>query len=256
VDESSGSSRAISHERRRAQIVQRLLAYEPVGIAELVELGYELDAWHLGVIATGAEAEKQARHLEAGLGAELLSVPHGAQTVWTWFGTRRRITIADIGRVLLAHEPATVSLAVGEPARGVEGWRLTHREAEMALLVARHRPPGLTRYLDVALEASALRDEELADTLIEGYLSPLDDERGGGPARRRTLRAIFDAEHNVSSAASMLKVDRRTVHRWLGEIERRLGYRLHERQAEIEIALRLEQLRGDHPHRSSSAHLD
>jgi sugar diacid utilization regulator len=124
---------------------------------------------------------------------------------------------------------------------------LTHREAEAALLVARHRPPRrLTRYLDVALDATALQDEALADSLIERYLSPLDDMSIGGQAARRTLRALFEAEHNVSSAAHPLKVHRSTVHRWREEIERRLGYRLHEHQAEIEVALRIEDLRAHH----------
>jgi hypothetical protein len=255
VSRASGSSWTLSREQRRAEIVRRLLARDPVNAEELGELGYELDAWHLGVIATGADVEKYVRHLAAGLGAELLSIPHGVETVWAWLGGHRRITIAEVERVMSVKGVAAVSLAIGEPAKWVDGWRLTYREAEATLLVARHMPPGLTRYLDVALEASALRDEELADSLIEGYLSPLDDERGGGLARRRTLRAIFDAEHNVSSAASTLKVDRRTVHRWLREIERRLGYRLHEHQAEIEIALRLEQLRADHTQGSPSTHL-
>ena len=82
-----------------------------------------------------------------------------------------------------------------------EGWRLTHREAQAALLVAQHSPQPLTRYLDVALEAAALQDDALADSLIERYLLPLDDMRIGGQAARRTLRALFDTEYNVSSAA-------------------------------------------------------
>jgi hypothetical protein len=116
---------------------------------------------------------------------------------------------------------------------GVQGSRILSRGAGK-----------ITRYLDVALEASLLQDAALADVFIDGYLSPLDGERGGGLGRRRTLRAIFDAEHNVSSAASRLNVDRSSVRRWLADIEQRLGYRVHERQAEIEIALRLEEIRG------------
>jgi hypothetical protein len=136
-----------------------------------------------------------------------------------------------------------VSLAIGEPSRGVEGWRQTHREAGDALLVARYRPSRLTRYLDVAPDATALRDEALADSLIETFLAPLDRMRIGGRAARKTLRALLDSGHNVSSAASALKVDRSTVHRQRNEIERRLGCRLHERQVEIELALRIEDLR-------------
>jgi hypothetical protein len=236
--------RARSHEQRRAEIVRKLLADEPVDPGELAELGYELDAWHLGVIATGAEAAEAVRSLAAGLGRELLVVACGGKTVWAWLGGQRRLAFKDVERVLSAQEHTDVSLVVGEPARGLGGWRMTHQEAEGAALVAREWPCRLTRYADVESLATALQDEALADSLIETYLSPLDDMRTGGEAARRTLRALFDTEHNVSSAAHPLKVHRSTVHRQRNEIERRLGCRLHEHQAEIEVALRIEELRG------------
>jgi hypothetical protein len=235
--------RARSREQRRAEIAHRLLAGEQLHAGELAELGYDLDLWHLGVIATGAEAGRVVRGLATGLGCELLSIAHGRETVWAWLGGQRRIAFADVERTLEAAEHTDVSLAVGEPAKGVDGWRQTHHEAEGALLVARCWPRRLTRYLDVAPEVTALRDEALADSLIESYLSPLDGMRIGGQAARRTLGALLAKTHNVSSAASALNVDRSTVHRQRNEIERRLGCRLQERQAEIEIALRIEDLR-------------
>jgi hypothetical protein len=249
--------RARSHEERRAQIVHKLLAGESPDDSERAELRYELDAWHLAVIATGADAEKAVRSIAAGLGRRLLCIPHNAETVWAWLGGERRPVFADIDRVQSKRGLADVTLAAGEAARGIEGWRLTHREAQGALLVACETPCGLTRYLDVALDATALQDEALADSLIERYLSPLDDMRIGGQAARRTLRALFTTEYNLSSAAHLLKVHRSSVHRWREEIERRLGYRLHEHQAEIEVALRVEKLRARHGvDRPSSESLD
>jgi hypothetical protein len=234
---------ARSGEQRRAEVVGKLLAGEAVDGGELAELGYRLDAWHLGVIATGVEADRAVRGLAAGLGRELLSVAHGRETVWAWLGGQRPLAFADVERVLLAQTHAEVSLAAGEPRRGVAGWRQTHSEAEGALLVARCRPRKLTRYRDVAQEAAAMQDEAYADSLIETYLSPLDEMRIGGQAARKTLRALFQTGHNVSSAASALKVDRSTVHRQRNEIERRLGCQLQQRQGEIEVALRIEDLR-------------
>jgi hypothetical protein len=228
-----------SPERRRAELVQGLLAGTPV---DAVQLGYELDAWHLCVMATGTGAEKAVRGLAAALGRELLPVARDGE-MCAWLGGQRKLKIADVERILSARGLVDVSMAISDVARGFEGWRLTHHEAEAAQLVARHRPINqLTLYPDVALEAAALQDETLAHSLVEKYLSPLDDAHGGGAGRRRMLRAFFDAEHNVSSAAAGLKVDRSTVRRWRGEIEQRLGCRLHERRAEIEVALRLEEL--------------
>jgi hypothetical protein len=235
--------RARSHEQRRAELVHMLLAGEQLNAGEFAELGYDVDGWHLAVIATGMHAGKAVRSLTAGLGCELLQVAHGPETVWAWLGGQRRIAFADVERILLAHEHLDISLATGEPARGVEGWRQTHYEAEGALLVARYLPRKLTRYLDVALDATALQDDAFADSLIETYLSPLDGMRIGGRTARRTLQALLEKTHNVSSAASSLGVARSTVHRQRNEIEQRLGYRLHDRQAEIEAALRIEALR-------------
>lgn len=234
-------SRTRSHEQRRSDIVHKLLVSEPVGASELTELGYDFDAWHLCVIVTGGNAEKAVRRLAATHGREFLLIACGGE-MWAWFGGQRKLTITDIERVLSAQVDADASVAVGEAARGLEGWCRTHQQAEAALLVARCRPRPLTRYLDVAPEANALQDEALASSLIETHLSPLDDMRIGGQAARRTLRALFDTEHNVSSAAHKLDVDRSTVHRRRNEIERRLGCRLHERQVNIEIALRVEDL--------------
>jgi hypothetical protein len=232
-----------SPERRRAERVQRLLDGVPVDVGEL---GYQLDGWHVCVIATSADATQAVRDLAARLGRELLLIVLDDGEVWAWLGGKRKPKMSDVERILSAPGFTGVSLAVGEAARGVQGWRLTHREAQAALLVAQHRngiPPTLTRYLDVALQATALQDEALADALIERYLSPLDGMRIGGQAARRTLRALFDTEYNVSSAAHPLKAHRSSVHRWREEIERRLGYRLQEHQAEIEVALRVEELR-------------
>jgi hypothetical protein len=107
-----------SHEQRRAEIVDKLLADQPVDAGELAELGYELDGWHLGMIATGPQVGKAVRALAAGLGCELLPVAHGGEMVWAWLGARRRVAFAEIERVFSAGEYLDLSLAIGEPGRG------------------------------------------------------------------------------------------------------------------------------------------
>ncbi len=135
-----------------------------------------------------------------------------------------------------------MSLAIGEPGRGVKGFRLTHRQAQAAQLVALRRPQWLTRYSDVALLAFALRDEALARSLVDIYLSPLDGPRQGSPVLRQTLRAYFAAERNASSAAVALGVARQTVENRLHRVEKKLGRLLPTCLAELEVALRLEEL--------------
>ncbi|HXW59272.1 MAG TPA: helix-turn-helix domain-containing protein [Solirubrobacteraceae bacterium] len=230
---------AHSPELRRLERVQRLLAG---GRVDSSELGYELDAWHLALIAMGSRAGETVRRLASGLGRELLSVPRGEQTVWAWLGGQRRLTAADLERPLSAKQATGVSLAVGEPERGIDGWRLSHRQAQASMLVALHRPQRLTRYADVALLAAVLGDEQLARSLVEIHLSPLEDERDAGAVSRQTLRAYFAAACNAATAAAALGVDRHTVQRRLHAIEKRLGRQLHTCQAELVVALRVQEL--------------
>ena len=228
-----------SLEQRRAERVQRLLAGE---LLDTAELGYELDVWHLGVIATGVGVREALRRLMAGSNRQLLAVWHGEETVWAWLGGQRRLAVADLERLLATKRDADVSLAIGEPGRGIEGWRLTHDQAQAARLVALHRPRRLTRYAEEMLLAAALRDKTLARSLKELYLSPLAGERDGGSVSRETLRAYFAAGRNAATAAHRLKVDRHTIERRLHTIEKRLGRLLHTCQAELELALRLQEL--------------
>ncbi len=228
-----------SHERRRVGRVRRLLAGEQLDAADL---GYEFHAhWHLGMIATGAEATRALRGLIAQLGRSSLQVAMGESTVWAWLGGPRKLGFSDITRALSASEFAEASLAIGEPGRGIEGFRLTHRQAQTALSVALCRPQRLTRYADVALIAPWLQDEGLARSLVELYLSPLDQVREGS-VLRETLRQYFAAGRNAKAAAAALGVDRGTVAKRLRTIEQLVGEPLYRHLAELEVAMRLDEL--------------
>lgn len=119
-------------------------------------------------------------------------------------------------------------------------------------MVALRRPRTLTRYADVALLAAVLKDDALARSLLDIYIAPLDDHRGGGKVLRETLRAYIAAERNVSSAAAALGVVRKTVDNRLGTIEERLGRSLHPCPAELEIALHLDDLGAPNPEISTA----
>jgi hypothetical protein len=229
-----------SLEERRGERVQRLLAGEHVAMGEF-DYCFE-DAWHLGMIAVGARVWEAVRSLGAGLNRDVLSVSRGGKTMWVWLGSQDKSPIDDVEPRLSAMVDMGVSLALGEPSQGINGWRLTHRQAQAALLVALHRPRGVTRYAEDMLLAAALQDETLALSLQEIYMAPLASQRDDGAVLRETLRGYFDVTGNAATAAVRLKVDRHTVERRLQKIEERLG-RLHSTcQAELEVALRLHEL--------------
>ncbi len=223
-----------SCERWIAEGVRRLLAGESV---DLGDADYELGGWHLGVIATGGGADR-AIQVAAGLDRRFVCVESGDGTIWIWLAGQHMLTSSDIDRVLPA--PSGVLLAAGEPGRGIEGFRSTHSQAQAALRVALRKPQKLTRYADVALLASASQDGVLAQWLKAAYLSPLGDGRNG-VALRRTMRAYFAAECSVERAASDLGVTRHTIERHLRRITAKLGRGIQTCQAELEVALRLEE---------------
>jgi hypothetical protein len=228
--------------QRMAERVQRLLAGDaPLDAAGL---DYQFDAWHLGLVVTGSKADIAARTLAAGLGRQPLVVTRGHDSAWAWLGGKKPLDPGEVERYLAAGVLGEVSLALGEPRPGLEGWRLTHHEAQAAQQVALRRPRPLTQASDVILLAAVLRDELLAKSLRETYLTPLD-EHGDSLVLRKTLRAYFSAGFNAATAAAALEVDRHTVQRRLRKVEEALGRLLHSCHAEIEVALVLEELDGE-----------
>lgn len=239
-----------TREQRLLEIVQALLAGEQTDSALL---GYELDCRHIGVIARGRCCEETLRAAAKELDCRLLCVPRGGATIWAWLGSSSTAhKKGDLER-LLQHQPdgrgdagvpmdsSDLRFAIGQPAKGLAGWRLTHNQAQAALLVALRAPCRLTRYEDVMLLSAALKDETLLTSLLGMYISPLLDAPRDTHLRE-TLRAYLAAERNASSTAIVLGVARTTVEKRLRIIEERLGCPLHHCAAELEIALSLHDL--------------
>ena len=230
------SQPGFSQERRGTERVERLLAGEPLDIAEI---DYDLELHHVGLIGHGLEASGAIRELARALHCRLLVVSRDDATACAWLGSRRRLDPADVADALDSIDASDVGIAFGEPSKGLMGWRLTHRQATAALSVLRHGGKSPVRYAEVALLASMLQDDLLRTSLRELYLAPLDQERDGGATHRATLAAYFAADRNISSAAAALGVDRRTVANRLRAIESRLPRPLSAALPDVEAALRL-----------------
>ncbi len=231
-----GQSRVHSPRRLRAERVRRLLAGEPVDLAG-DEIAYDFDGWHIGVVASGLETDA-LRSGAAGLDCRLLAVDGEKGRVWAWLGCRRRMGVDDVRKVRSQDFPAHTHMAIGEPAKGLAGWRRTHRQAAAALAVALQSSERSAYYGEVALEATVLKDELISDLFRASYLAPLEAGRDGGRIARDTLHAYFAAGRNVSSAASSLGVSRQTVASRLRTIEDQLEKTLDDCAVELELALR------------------
>jgi PucR C-terminal helix-turn-helix domain/GGDEF-like domain len=224
---------------RRRETVKRLLAGE---LVDHSELGYELDGHHLAVMAKGEGADEAMRGLAEAVDRRLLMVQREEETTRAcWLGGRRQLTseraLAALGRDL----PEGVYITFGEQGEGLGGWRFSHQQAKAALPIAERRGEQVVRYADVALLAAIAGDDLIATSLRQLYLAPLERARDGGKVARETLRAYFAAERNVSSTAAALGVDRRTVRNRIGAIEELLGRPIKGAEADLEIALRLDE---------------
>jgi hypothetical protein len=230
-------SRPTSTAGWRREYVKGLLAgRQPSGD---VELYYDFDAHHLGMMAKGEGAQALMRELAKRLDRRLLAVCREEEPVWAcWLGGRRPFAIEEMLRTLGSTPLGSLIVTVGEPGEGLSGWRLSHRQAKAALPIA-EQGQSIVRYADVALQASILRDDLVAASLHQLYLEPLERARDGGKVTRETLRAYFAAERNVSSTAAALGVDRRTVTNRIRAIEGIFGRPLRDYATDLEIALRL-----------------
>jgi PucR-like helix-turn-helix protein/diguanylate cyclase with GGDEF domain len=239
----AGGGMSGSLEERKASHVRRLLAGE---FLDAAELAYDFDAHHLGLIAQGEGAPEALRELATALGKRLLSVPAREQVQWGWLGSTGQTDPEQLRELAKRSLPADLRLAIGEPGEGMEGWRLTHRQARAALPIALRGPERLVRYAEVALLASISTDELLVRSLRQIYLEPLEAERDGGEVLRGTLRAYFAAERNVSSAAAALGVSRNTITNRLRAVDDLLGRPLGRCAVEVDAALRLEEMGSMH----------
>jgi hypothetical protein len=205
-----------------------------------VELDYDLDGHHVGLMARGEGAYELMRELAKRLDRRLLADRPGEEPVWAcWLGGRRPLEAEDALRVLGDILSGHIIVTLGEPGEGLLGWRLSHRQAKAALPIAERRGQSILRYADVAVLASILRDDLGTTSLRQLYLEPLEGERDGGKVARETLRAYFATERNISSTAAVLGVDRRTVTNRIRAIEELFGRPLSDFATDLETALRL-----------------
>ncbi len=230
--------RSSSPDSQRAKRLERLLAGE---LVDLSRFQYDFDSTHVGVISVGSDASAAVDVLAKALGYELLRVGRG-EAVWAWFGARAGAEPARLGEVISSRWPSRLPLAVGEPAQGLAGWRLTHRQARAAFSIALRGPDPIACYGDVALLASAFQDDLLTASLRQLYLAPLERERDGGEVLRRTLRAYFGTGRNISAAASALGANRNTVTNRLRAAEAKIGRPLTSCATELDTALRLSEI--------------
>jgi DNA-binding PucR family transcriptional regulator len=227
-----------SREQRRTQLVRDILdGADPDPPAAMRELDYDLRLHHLAAVVSGSDIDGVVRELARELDApHRLTVSLAGDTAWAWLGRTREFELPE-----RLSPPEGVTLSVGDPGAGTEGFRRSHREAREAHRIAlRGRGDArLVHYDQVALESLVADDDARVRAFISRELRGIDGDDARSRRLRETLRAYFACAQNASAAAAMLGVHEHTVTYRLRTIEERLGRPVTARRAELETALRL-----------------
>jgi hypothetical protein len=206
------------------------------------EIPYDFDGAHLALVARGDRLPQALREILPAPGRRALLVPRGPEEAWAWLGGRASTDMADVATAIAADAAPGLTVAFGEPAAGLGGWRLTLEQAQAAITLATHLDQSCVKYVDIALLAMALADDLLATSLQHMYLEPVEC-RPGGTHLFKTLGAYYAAQGNVTSAAAAVGINRKTVLSHLRTAEAAIGRSLVVHAAELETALKLRDYR-------------
>ncbi len=141
-----------------------------------------------------------------------------------------------------AHDAPGVRIAIGEPARGIAGFRQSYNEATHARRVAElaARPPGtITRYARVALTALSTVDADQARTFVHRQLEGLAATDDTTSRLAATLRTYLDEHASRTRTAKRLSIHENTVTYRIKQVEEILERDVEVRSLELRVALAL-----------------
>lgn len=201
---------------------------------------------------TQAILEAAIRDIAAAIGDQKpLVYPLGILSVAAWIGSHSDVPpkVLDELRFRTASAPG-VRVAVGEPARGIAGFRSSYLEAVEAQRIARlaDRPVGsVTRYHNVSLRAIATVDIQQARVFVRRELGRLASTDDTTRRLAATLRTYLDENGSRGRTAKRLHVHENTVAYRIRQAEELLGRSLDKRTLELRAALTLAELVAEPP---------
>ena len=250
----------------QAETISTILSGQPIDIdVASRRLRHELRPVHVAAIAwvhtheegrhTLALLEAAIRDIAAAIGSQRpLVQPQGTLSVAAWITTNSDVPsrVLDELRFRSATAPG-VRVAIGEPARGIAGFRASHVEALEAQRIARlagRREGSITRYNDIALRSLATADLDHARTFVARELGAL---AGADDTTRRlaaTVRTYLDENGSRGRTAKRLSIHENTVAYRLRQAEELLGRSVDKRTLELRVALVLADLIDETPETS------
>jgi DNA-binding PucR family transcriptional regulator len=237
----------------RAARTRDLLAGKSVDMAAAeAALGYRLEQSHVGIVAwtrTGAPREDELSPLErfvlrlgerVSCPARPLFVPCDNSSAWAWLPIGRRVAI-DPGVIRqAAGSGGRVMVAVGEPAHGVDGFRITHTQAlqtQAVALLGEADAPQVTMFRQVGVAALLSADVEAARAWVTQILGPLATDDDHCARLRETLRVFLATGGSYTASAAQLAMHKNSVKYRVEKAEQERGRPIRGDRLDVELAL-------------------
>ncbi|MCC8929223.1 MULTISPECIES: PucR family transcriptional regulator [Nocardiaceae] len=178
------------------------------------------------------------RAVAATIGArQLLTLPSGSRGLWAWLSmdVESDLAAVDIG----ADIPAGISIAMGNPGKGIRGFRQSHTEAVSAQHISEHQEVAARPILYADVEIIHLLDghPDAARALVSRELRGLDGTDAASTQLRRTLRTYLNVNRSPDAAARALGVHKNTVRYRIQRAEEMLGHPIGANRLKLELAL-------------------
>jgi len=216
-------------------------------------LGFGLSRPHVGAVVwsdqeAADEADRLGRleryvaQLATALGAApraVLSVAPDDATVWAWIPAAD-IDIDDLAHRMDEHRGA-LRAAIGEPASGVSGFRLTHHQARQAQSLAMAADPADARPLLASSQLGPLAlvasDADGVRAWVHNVLGGLAEDDENNARLRETVWAYLSSGSSPNTAAAELHLHKNTIQYRIRKAEEARGRPFEDGRLDVEVAL-------------------
>jgi hypothetical protein len=203
----------------------------------------EGEAGHAG--RSFGEMERLAAEIAEAVGAvDHLAVPLG-DYLSCWAGLRGEPELDALTPTLPAAAQWGLSVAVGQAASRLDGFRRSHEEALQTRRVLRLEPfeeGACARFSNMALDALMTQDMREARRFVRRELGCLAEDTVTARRMRETLVTFLEENGSFLHAAQKLGVHENTVAYRIRRAEELLERQVKERQLELRAALRIARL--------------
>ena len=237
----------------RAARTRELLAGNSIDMAAAeAALGYRLAQHHLGIVVwTRAETpgEDKLSPLERfviSLGervscpARPLFVPCDDSSAWAWLPIGRCAGIEPEVIRQAADSGGRVMVAVGEPAQGIDGFRITHTQAvqtQAVALLGGAYAPQVTMFGQVGVAALLSADIEAARAWVSQVLGQLATDDDHCARLRETLRVFLATGGSYTASATQLAMHKNSVKYRVEKAGQERGRPIRDDRLDVELAL-------------------